>query len=129
MATAIRVGAFLLAVIGCAGLSSEVAIATGEAPPVKRVIRIGVVYPTAGVGESQISTHEGEPALMKINDVGSFKLVPTLPKSDAKTVVLTILDADSGRQVDQLHLFVGGKPAQPKGLPFQLKIIEVTTPK
>ncbi|HLZ08650.1 MAG TPA: hypothetical protein VKT80_08690 [Chloroflexota bacterium] len=129
MATAIRVGSFLLAVVGCAALLSDAAIAKGDVAPVKRVIRIGVLNPTAGVAESQISTHEGEPALFKIDDVGSFKFVPTLPKNDDKTVLLTILDADSGRQIDQLHLSIGGKPAQPKGLPFQVKIIEVTTPR
>jgi hypothetical protein len=124
-----RVGSFLLSVIVGIALVTNAATATGVPQTVKRVVRIGVLNPTAGVAESQVSTHDGEPCSFKIDDVGSFKLLPNISKSDAKAVQLTILDADSGKQIDQLQLSVGGKAVQPKGLPFQLKIIEVTTPK
>jgi hypothetical protein len=110
-------------------LVSNAAAATGAPQTVKRVVRIGVVNPVAGVAESQVSTHDGEPCSLKIDGVGSFKLVPSISKSDAKAVQLAIVDADSGKQIDRLQLSVGGHAIQPKGLPFQLKIIEVTTPK
>jgi hypothetical protein len=119
MTPVVRVGSFLLAVLACGALVSQVATATGDPQSGRRVVRIGVLNPVPGVAESQVTTHEGEPASFKIDDVGSFKFVPSLTKGDDKNVLLQILDADSGKQIDQLRLIAGGKPAQPKGLPFR----------
>ncbi|MGH9410900.1 MAG: hypothetical protein ACRD1V_15770 [Vicinamibacterales bacterium] len=128
MTLPVRAGAVLMSAMCCMWLSSSLATAAPQAQSTKRVVRIGVLNVAPGAHEVQIVIREGEAASMK-DDVGSFKFVPTLQKGDDKTVVLKVLDADSGQQIDQLRLTAGGKPAQPKGLPFQLEIISVTTPK
>lgn len=123
----IRIACLLICVGLCFTLSSLPATAGAQAG--KRVVRLGIADPTAGAPEIQISTREGEAASLGLKDVGKFTLMPTLPKRSDKTVVVTISDADSGRQVDQVELAVAGKPVQPKTFPLQLRVIAVTTPK
>jgi hypothetical protein len=94
----------------------------------KRQILIGVINPPNGL-TARVGVREGETASMSRPDLGSFKLVPTLQKGDNTHVLLKVLDANSGQRIDQLQLTVGGKAAQPKGLPFQLEILSVTAPK
>jgi hypothetical protein len=123
-----RGGAFLLSALSCILLSSSLATAAAGLQPAKRQILIGVINPPNGL-TARVAVREGEAASMKRDDGSSFKLVPIIQKDDNKTVVLKVSDANSGQQIDELRLIVGGKPAQPKGLPFQLEIISVTTPK
>ena len=123
----IRLACLLVCVGLCFTLSSLPAVAGAQAG--KRVIRLGIANPTAGAPEIQISTREGETASLGLKDVGKFTFLPTLPKASDKTVLVTISDADSGRQVDQVELAVAGKPVQPKTFPLQLRAIAVTAPK
>jgi len=123
----VRAVSLLSGVAFCLTLSSLPPAAAAEAG--KRVVRLGIANPTAGAPEIQISTHEGEAASLALKDVGKFTLLPTMPKGNDKTVLVTISDTDSGRQVDHVELAVAGKPVQPKTFPLQLRVIAVTTPK
>lgn len=126
MTSTVRIASLLICICSCVVLSS---LSAGAAQQAKRVVRIGVANPTAGGPEIQVATHEGEAASLRLKDVGNFKLIPTFPKGDDKTVLLTISETDSDRQVDQVDLPADGKPIQPKKFPLKVRVIAVTTPK
>lgn len=127
MTSRVRIGS-LLVCVSCWVLLPSLS-AGAAAQQAKRVVRIGVANPTPGGPEIQVATNEGEAASLSLKDVGNFKLVPTFPKGDDKTVQLTISEADSDRQVDQVDVPADGKPIQPKKFPLKLRVIAVTTPK